>query len=812
MADTYDLQSGDVPFGASSGEALTVMEFPFRCRLSLAPLVAFWNQTAASGHPAKAALAKQIQDEVRQAAELLEPIEDLSLLEQHQGLVDLLMSAVFPPASWDRDYSAATIPFHFRSFYATPSFGRWLAVADGTFEGLNLDREVFFSGKLLRAYLYILKQFYGIALDFEYPLICTRQDPETDLARHFQLNIDGRFLAVRSLGELPPLTDEAQQYLRAHLTDLQVWMEILPPEHFEFHGFSVIHAVDVTDQEVLSALKRDLIQKESLISNPRFQSLQERLRTLLRRPQLVLSLAAIQGEQVFLLNSGCKLERHCIFADSDHYRTSDFAGSIYERSVREGKLLIIEDLTSDPAPSPIEEAIIQRGVRNIVVAPLYYQDELIGTLDLGSPNPGDLNAINAMKLGEVLPLFSMAIKRSMEELNTTVQAIIKEKYTAIHPSVEWRFRKAALSVIQQQNAGILSEIEPIVFEGVYPLYGASDIRGSSTLRHAAIQADLVDHLNLAREIFLLAYRQKPLPFFDEFAYRIGKTIAELEAGLGSGDEATTLDFLRREVEPLLDHMQEFGAAVHEKIQVYRAALDPHLGILYRRRRDFEESVTRINKTISAYLDAEQGKAQAMFPHYFEKHVTDGVDYGIYIGPSLVEDGKFEGLYLKNLRLWQLMVMCGVARQIERLKASLKVPLEAAHLILVQNTPLSIRFRLDEKQFDVDGAYNIRYEIIKKRIDKAVIKGSAERLTQPGKIAIIYSQAKEALEYQQYIDYLQAAAYLTGEVEEVELEDLQGLQGLKALRVTVNMQPPVIQEHAAPAEMEEAIQATSGMVT
>jgi hypothetical protein len=306
--------------------------------------------------------------------------------------------------------------------------------------------------------------------------------------------------------------------------------------------------------------------------------------------------------------------------------------------------------------------------------------------------------------------------------------------------------------------------------------------------------------------------EKPLPFFDEFAYRIGKTIAELEAGLGSGDEATTLDFLRREVEPLLDHMQEFGAAVHEKIQVYRAALDPHLGILYRRRRDFEESVTRINKTISAYLDAEQGKAQAMFPHYFEKHVTDGVDYGIYIGPSLVEDGKFEGLYLKNLRLWQLMVMCGVARQIERLKASLKVPLEAAHLILVQNTPLSIRFRLDEKQFDVDGAYNIRYEIIKKRIDKAVIKGSAERLTQPGKIAIIYSQAKEALEYQQYIDYLQAAAYLTGEVEEVELEDLQGLQGLKALRVTVNMQPPVIQEHAAPAEMEEAIQATSGMVT
>jgi hypothetical protein len=58
-------------------------------------------------------------------------------------------------------------------------------VEDGTFEGLNLDREVFFSGKLLRAYLYIVKKFYGIALEFEYPLICTRQDPETGLAATF---------------------------------------------------------------------------------------------------------------------------------------------------------------------------------------------------------------------------------------------------------------------------------------------------------------------------------------------------------------------------------------------------------------------------------------------------------------------------------------------------------------------------------------------------------------------------------------------------------------------------------------------------
>jgi hypothetical protein len=82
---------------------------------------------------------------------------------------------------------------------------------------------------------------------------------------------------------------------------------------------------------------------------------------------------------------------------------------------------------------------------------------------------------------------------------------------------------------------------------------------------------------------------------------------------------------------------------------------------------------------------------------------------------------------------------------------------------------------------------MRYEIVKKRIDKALIKGTDERLTQPGKIAIVYSQQKEAQEYHDYIAYLQASGYLTAEIEEVEVEDLQGVPGLKALRVTVDMQ-------------------------
>ena len=67
---------------------------------------------------------------------------------------------------------------------------------------------------------------------------------------------------------------------------------------------------------------------------------------------------------------------------------------------------------------------------------------------------------------------------------------------------------------------------------------------------------------------------------------------------------------------------------------------------------------------------------------------------------------------------------------EQIKAELKVPLDTCHLILVNHTPLSIRFRYDEKRFDVDGAYDVRHEIIKSRIDKAVVKGTKRGSSLP----------------------------------------------------------------------------------
>ena len=283
--------------------------FPFAYELSLAPLVAFWHQVGSSDPSVKGRQAAMVQDAVRQSPELLEPIEDLSLISQHRELVDALMSVVFPLALWEQTYAAALLPFHMQSFYATPSFERLLMADDGTLRGrVHVDEQTVDHVRVLHAYVFLLQQVYGIELDFDYPFILTATDPDTGLDRHFRMNFDGRFMEVKAVGEVPALTDEAKRHLLANLADPRVLMELIPPERFVMHGFTVLNAVEVTDQEVLSALKRDLIEKESIVSNTRLQSLQDKLRTLFRKPDLLFGLAACQGQQLLMLHYGIHIE------------------------------------------------------------------------------------------------------------------------------------------------------------------------------------------------------------------------------------------------------------------------------------------------------------------------------------------------------------------------------------------------------------------------------------------------------------------------------------------------------------------------
>lgn len=246
-----------------------------------------------------------------------------------------------------------------------------------------------------------------------------------------------------------------------------------------------------------------------------------------------------------------------------------------------------------------------------------------------------------------------------------------------------------------------------------------------------------------------------------------------------------IEFLQESIHPLLNQLvKQFPIQLTQPITTYFDQIDPNLHVVYNKRKLYENSVHQLNQVLANFLEKDNKKLQQIIPHYFEYYKTDGIEYNLYVGQSIAPNALFSGQFLKNFRLSQLEHMVQITKKIEEIQPDLKISLYTAQLIFAYSSPLSIRFRMNEKQFDVDGAYNIRFELLKKRIDKSTIKGTNERLTQKGKIAIVYLQNKEREEYLEYINYLISSELIESNIEELELSKVQGVDGLKALRVTV----------------------------
>ncbi|MDI1255359.1 MAG: GAF domain-containing protein [Flavobacterium sp.] len=757
---------------------------PFEVQISFHKVIEKLEEIAMSDVDYRANYAKGLLAEVAKVPELRDGIKDPETIKNHQLLIRNLLADLFPTALTKNEIKAVTIPFHNITFNYSERFQDILNNAGSEFDMTIRD----FDGQ--RSYIIsccmIMNAYYKQQFDFSKPFFYDIPNKE-GIVKHYRILYNADFMEIFPTDRAIEITPEDIKLLMDNFDNFDIWKEKFPPESWILRGFGIMSLFDATTENAISNLKTNLLSKplhkdESLLQ----QSFHSIFQSIFNLSDIRIGFTSFDPQnntftispfditiQSFLLNG--KTQSDCATFSCD---------KPFQELLDEQKYFVISDVKELLLLTPdnfLAKQLARQKIHSAIFAPILKNGKLLGIIEVVSSKKRLLNTVNSHKLDIVLPYITDTIDRYYIDIQNQIDALIQKEYTTIHPSVYWKFRDEASQYINDTSGFSLHEI---VFKNVYPLYGQIDIKGSSVMRNNTTQEDIRLQVHLLISIFKTIHSLRKLPLFEQKIFELQDFELSLEGQIKADTEQLIQNYIRNDIHPVLKSNRFEDEKLDKKIAHYFEKLDPNTGMIYDARKKFDATVAIINKKMAKILDNKQLEAQAYYPHYYERFKTDGVEHNLYIGSSITNKADFDMLYLYNLRLWQLQVMCEMERQYHQLQSELPYPMEVASLILAFNLPITIRFRMDEKRFDVDGSYNARYEVVKKRIDKAFIRNSEERITQQNKITIVYTQQTEELEYKRYIKFLQHQKVLSENIEFFEIEDLQGVSGLKAIRVAV----------------------------
>ncbi len=765
--------------------AVNNKELPFEIHISFEKIYLYLEEQSLNKDSIFFETANKILKDMNQYPILRNGFTDFSLLHTYEKQIQKLLSILFSDLLQSNEIKAASIPFDMTSFMLSKRFKTIIdnAGEDYVFDIRNFDNQNMY----IMTCLYILSLHHNHHIDFKRSFFYDIPDLRTNTIKSYRALYNADFSTITKTDKAPDLTPEDIQLLLNSFENIDVWKEKFPPNSYIFKGFGMINLFDVTQDQTISKIKNTFIKRDI----DSLSKLEKQIRQLYNIPHLKLGISIYSKTSDNHLNFIKYNEDHSLITRNICSNPEQhFCGGIVNRVFNSSLITAISDIEKygkNTNKNNFYKTVNSRNLRSIILVPIDLNNNFLAILELASPKTYELNSINATKLTDILPVLSITVERSIDERKNLLESIIQENYTTIHPSVKWKFYNAADEYISNTNNNIHnSKLKDISFKNVYPLYGQCDVKGSSEARNNAIKDDLSDQLNQTINIFKKVYDEENLFIYKEIIYRLEKKLISITKGIKTTDELLITNLFKNDIYPVLDHLKRTKPHFLNIINAYENEIDNVLKMVYKKRKAYEGFITDLNIALSKHLDKVQKEAQAFYPHYFERFKTDGLDYNIYIGKSISNVKEFHPIYIQNIKLWQLQQQCELEYIAKRIDTEHQlISLQVTSLILVHSVPLDIKFRMDEKKFDVDGAYNMRYEIIKKRIDKSCIKGTKERLTQPGKIAIVYTHDHDLKEYIKYIDYLKDQDYLTSKVEYLNIEDLQGVSGLKAIRVGVN---------------------------
>ncbi|MFT3705872.1 MAG: GAF domain-containing protein [Agriterribacter sp.] len=759
--------------------------------LSFRPFVNYLKNRINNGSKQKSMFFDYVIESFEKHPELLQPIE-VHETHKHEKLLQLAYNTLAPIIEdEEKQYRAFCVPLIPVIFYSTNAF--FSLITNIKTGGVRTDIMEKSTSRYKKAekfaYALILARFYQLPSFFNSEIVHSLIDEKTGLTRYYKLDLDDRFIDISYSGELP---DIKMELLRLGEHDspeaIQFLEEKLPLGLFTFEGFGVSNLTDVTMEYAINNIRNIILDNSFSEEQQSYGEVISSLKTLIGSNDMEFGLLPVlQINNKLIFN-----ETTCL--NSMLIRTANKKGiaertymALAEGYLKTPRLIFFRDITDEDAERQIYLKLLKlAGVVSYALMPVFFNNKLAGVLEIYTTKQGLLDEVAISKLEPAIPLLAQLLKNNVDEFNNDVEKVIKEKFTAVQPSVQWKFNEVAWHHIRDTHfLKEKKELEEIIFDKVYPLYGAIDIRNSTEERNAALRRDMEIQFTALLKTLEELKEISGLGLIDEKIFNSKKWLKRITEP-GFNQELKLNDFIENEITPFFIQLAETNQELNPVLEAYFRITDEKTGEGNENRRQLEASMTTVISSVNNYMDQLKDEVQKAYPCYFEKFRTDGVEYDIYIGQSIAPDRPFTDMYLKNLRLLQVRSMAAIVKRTHALKDTLARPVETTQLIFIHAHPIDIKFRNDEKRFDVEGTYNIRYHIIKKRIDKVRVRDTKDRLTQPGKIAMVYFNQKEADEYRSYIKYLQGDGVLKNDLEYLDLEDLQGVNGLKALRVGVNV--------------------------
>ena len=679
----------------------------------------------------------------------------------------------------DKGLWALGSPLSDQVFYGTSGFYKFLEAAP---QIAPLDQKTYLTSIRQLLYGVILQRFYNIPVSHGKLLY---QLNEAGLIRYYELQVDFSFVDIQRDGDLPaidlkPLRDKEEYCME----DLDPIFEALEIAKFTFSGFTILSVEDKTIAslcERLQSLTADLPQYNN--KQFFFDELNSILSIATGSPSISASLLPVLELNGYPILSS-EFTRSSIFFQEMNKRNVDeqMDPDMVAYLAKPYPIIYGIETSFDTDDKLFNDIIKHHGLASYVHVPLRQQQNLVGFLEIYSYEKNQLTKMSATSWKMLVPSLTHLASEIVAVFKSSLERIILTNFTSLNPAVEWRFNEVAAQHISNHLRGEPQDhLEKVRFEKVYPIYGAIDVKDSTRLRNEIYRQD-----NLFKIKYLDQFLQLlPVSSDSKIPALLAKRTEQVRAWLESDDyERFLLDtflFLHEDLFEMVEAMKKDNIIDRSTIEQF---VHQQKRIGADRTDIFETSLQQLNGLIKEEVNSFNHIVQEIFPSYFEIFRSDGIEYDMYVGQSITPTKTFQPSILHEIRKHQLISMARIGQRAAEIKNSLAVPMQVTLLIFIHTAAIDISFRDDERRFDVEGGYNIRYQMVKKRIDKVHIKSSHERLVQPNTVAIVFQGETLESEIKKIVHEVVEMGLIVPSFELLDLEEIQGVNELRAVRAAI----------------------------